>query len=196
MMILKKKLINYYKNEYVTANNFLCVAAILENILINIGKKDLNQFQIAELIGLNIPASEKNNIITKNVTITKDENKCGMVFDDYGLNSFFKANNINLKEEYYPINTMEDWEFEQKLIFEISNKESFLIVGYNYSVLFKEQLAQYGHVSLVLGIDKHIPETLIFDPGPKNVGTKIVNTYDLYSAIKAKKDGIWVIRHN
>ena len=72
-------------------------------------------------------------------------------------------------------------------------KDITVICGYNYSWLYGHKEDSFQHVSIVTEILERGNKVSLLDPGPKAAGYNIVNTEDLYYAIREANDGLWCI---
>jgi hypothetical protein len=173
----------------VVAEPYLCVCALLEMIIKRKSNKLVTQHEIAEYIGVNVPHDYSGDI--KNVRYVKDENLYGIVLNDDGLKPIFDRFALNLTEDFSSINKFQDWEFFENIEKNLSLSND-IIVGFSYGILFSDTTKQQiGHACLIEKVENE--EVVIYDPGPENYGFKIINGLNLYSAIKKKKDGLWVI---
>jgi hypothetical protein len=149
--------------------------------------------EIAEYFGLYLPHNEKTEI--KKVFYTTNPFEFGTRIKDNELNQFFVDFNLPLIEEYKSISLFQDWEFYDKVLQELENG-CHLICGFSYGILFgQSKMIDIGHASIITKvIDRNHFE--ILDPGPKEAGFKVVDYYKLYSAIRTKKDGVWIIKES
>lgn len=178
-----------YKYKLDVAENYLCVAAVLQCIL-QLYDIELSQKEIASYFTLFIP--ENNSDLKELGKLTKDSNKFGIVLKDSDINRFFSSLKIKLYEKYYKINLFEDWELEDFLVNHLQ-KNAHLICGFSYGELYNDtKNINIGHVALITGVSNN--KIHIIDPGPKKHGEKIVELSLLFRAIHKKKDGIWVIQ--
>nr|WP_154894446.1 hypothetical protein [Paenibacillus xylanexedens] len=155
---------------------------------------NLNQLQIADHFGVNLPKGfdDSSLALLKKVEYVDDAEKYGIIIKDEMINQFFAEFKINLVEKYVNIEKFSDWEFDT-ILSDFIEKAEYIICGYDYSMLYDGEKSGVGHVSLILQNDTINETTTIYDPGPASSGYKNVNTLDLYKAIKAKKDGLWII---
>ena len=177
------------KYPLIVAQPFLCVAAILEIILKKEGYNQYNQQMIAESLGVNIPIDHKSSI--KNINYTMDSNKWGIVLKNNTLTNWFMKNNINLVEDFISIFTISEFKFLD-IINQLLITPYHLVCGFDYGYLYNKQGNKIGHVSLIIGTE--CEQVILLDPGPDQPGEKMVNGYDLFSAIKRKEDGIWIVK--
>ena len=170
-----------YVNQVTIAKPNWCVPAVLEMVLRHYGIECISQQDIAEQLKI---TPVENGISHK---------QWGAHVKDGTLNEFFQANNIPLKENYYPVSHILDELFFVDEIQRILKKsEVSIICGYTYERLFDIGDDVYQHVSIIVGAtdDGHVE---IIDPGPKNAGKKYVSAASLFDAIRAAKDGLWCI---
>ena len=85
-----------YVEQIVIAKPNWCVPAVLEMILTHHGIKSLSQAEIAEQLDI-VPAEE-----------AIDHKKWGAQIKNNTINVFFKANSIQLHENYLPIDCIQD----------------------------------------------------------------------------------------
>lgn len=184
---------NKFKYELITADDFFCVAALLQMIISCCTNIKLDQYQIADYFGLWVPIDYKKAIKINNVRRTDDSNFWGIVIEDNEVNEFFQHFNIPLREEYISINSIAEWNFEDRIT-EYLSENYHLICGYDYNSLYNKGYDYpIGHVSLISGISKD-KNIIMIDPGPYKPGIKEVKSEDLYVAIKRKNNGIWKIK--
>jgi hypothetical protein len=122
---------------------------------------------------------------------TSNPQEYGIKVGNDTLNKFFSHFNIPLHEKYLSIFHYEDWSFEQE-VRELLNSDNHIICGFSYGALYNEQKnIDIGHVSIIADMDDN--QIKLLDPGPINPGLKYVKADDLYSAIKMRRDGLWLI---
>lgn len=165
--------------KIVVAKKEYCIPAVLEMVLNIYDIKSLNQDDIASQFTIN---SSQNT----------PEEEWGIVLDNNSINNFFERNDIPLVENFISINQIYDeYDFVDRVKKELLN--SVIICGYNYSYLYGNKDRNFSHVSIILDISDDCKSVYILDPGPKESGFKWVDLYDLYLAIKNRKDGLWCI---
>jgi len=183
---MAKKQYNPTKGE-----DFFCVPTVLYMILESEGIA-LSLDEIISDFKYNLPNDYVISHNIKNYEYTTDEKKWGILMDRNNINDFFQNRNLPFVEMYIPINTIAEYNFYEILNTAESNN-NHIIFGYDYKRLYENTKSEIGHVSLVSRvISDEVIE--IIDPGPKNWGVKQVALYDMYSAIKAWNDGLWVIQ--
>lgn len=180
-----KKISRY---EIIIADKYLCVPACLE-IILRSHLYQLNQHEIAEYFSIHVFPDYNGTI--KNILYTNDPKKLGVILERDSINSFFDKFNLPFSEEFVSIKLLQDWMFEDK-IKECLALGSNLICGFSYGYLYKDKLKyEIGHVSIIESITEK--NVILIDPGPLNAGSHKVEICDLYNAIRAKNDGLWVI---
>ena len=144
---------------------------------------------IAESFGVNIPVDYQISI--RNVHYTTDANKWGIILMNDTLTNWFERNSIDLVEDFLSIFKIAEFEFLD-IINRLLIEPCHLICGFDYGYLYNKQNKKIGHVSLIIGTERE--QVILLDPGPDRPGEKTVNGDDLFSAIKRKGDGIWIIK--
>lgn len=167
---------------------FLCVAAILETVLRNYGIASLSQVEIAEFFGVNVPLHYEGEV--KNILKTDDINLYGIRVQKNGINTFFDHYKLPLTENYISVFTFNDWQFEDIVKDNLKNN-SHIVCGFDYGRLYDTIDIGLGHVSLITAASEN--KITLLDPGPRGAGSKQVDIDDLFLAIKAKKDGLWIM---
>lgn len=179
--------INY---ELIVADSYLCIPATLQTILKSEGFIPLiSQYEIADYFGVNVPLDYKNENLG-NINRTSISKEWGIKLKKESINNFFKFYGFPLSEKYIPINTLLDWEFTDTIINAIKAGKH-IVCGYSYNMFYSNKKGEIGHVSLITGISDNDIE--ILNPGPDNSGFQHVDLYQLYSSIKLKDDGLWLI---
>lgn len=171
-----------YTNDVVVAKPDYCVPAVLEMVLKHHNVSLLSQDEIAQQL----------NILHADDSI--DPKLWGAHISNGTLNHFFTKNDIPLHEHYISIHNFMDEYFMGEAISSLLDQGNSIICGYNYTWLFGKKEDRFGHVSIIVGISDNLDRIELLDPGPKNAGYKTVESYDLYSAIKAYNDGLWCIQ--
>jgi hypothetical protein len=122
---------------------------------------------------------------------TDNPNEYGIKLEKDTINEFFKHFDIPLSEKYVSIFQYEDWSFDDA-ISDFLKTDNHIVCGFSYSLLYNEKAnIDVGHVSIITA--KNYSEIELLDPGPKNPGIKHIDSENLYSAIKRKRDGLWLI---
>lgn len=171
-----------YTTDVIVAQPNYCVPAVLEMVLNHYGIFSFTQFDIAQQLNI-VPAND-------NV----DPKLWGAHISDNTLNHFFTQKGIALREHFTSIHNFMDEDFMVTEIASLLSKGISIICGYNYTWLFGNKEDCFGHVSIIVGISDNGKMVDLLDPGPKNAGYKTVPSYDLFSAIKARHDGLWCIQ--
>jgi hypothetical protein len=175
----------------IKADNFCCIGAVLEVILIRNNYKKYSQYDIINVFGLTIPKTAKVSEKIRNITYSDNPNDWGVKLEYDSLNTFFKNEGINLVKEYISIREIANYSFE--LTLKSVSDEFDVVFGFDYGRLNNiPESYSIGHVGLFLKLEGE--NLLYFDPGPRNYGVRKVNIDDLYNAIKNKSDGLWIIK--
>jgi hypothetical protein len=175
----------------IKADDFCCIGAVLETMLVKNGYKKYSQYDIINEFGLTVPKTAEFSKKIKNITYSDDPNDWGVKIEYDSLNTFFRKEGIKLVEEYISIRKIADYGFEQTL--KSIADEFDVVFGYDYGIL--NNIPDYygiGHVGLFLGLEGE--NLLYLDPGPRNYGVRKVNIDDLYNAVKNKSDGLWITK--
>lgn len=165
----------------VKAKENYCVPAVIEMMLKSFGIKDISQDDIADelcnLTGQSFQSFFENGLRLTNTT----------------LNEFFRRRHLALREEFISYSVLRDeYEFEETIRLYLE-KDKFLICGYKYSWLYEDCSKDIQHVSIICDINTYDETLQIFDPGPYGFGLKKVSLDKLWCAVKAARDGIWII---
>ena len=185
---------NYVSERKVNMNTViskehLCFDALLEIILSRLDPLlGFNQIDLAELFGITIPPGTQTSI--KNVKYSNDITECGTNICIRDINQFFQKNSIQLKLSYIPSNCFDEISIGE--ILTKNNRKAFIVFAFCYGLLYNEpQNNDVGHVALFEGIDIKSDTIEIYDPGPRNYGSKTVKVDDMVYAIK-RRGGIYL----
>jgi len=175
------------------AEPFLCVAATLQKVIFDLTNSYFEQNVIADYFGVNFPTDYEIINVT-NYKITEDSSKWGIVLAKESINGLFAALRIPLKEQYYPINTYDEYSFNDFIRTSL-NDETRIICGFSLSTLYNlsDLNENIGHVSIIDSINFDASKIVITDLNPENFGQRVVDAFDLFRAVLKKKDGFWVI---
>lgn len=163
------------KYKKVTQKPYCCVGACMEMILNRNNIVNNGQVDIAYQLGLTIPKEYKdeypNAIIGK-----KPEAGYGTQIqkEEYSINNFFKQNNINLIEEYFYIESL-----EEAKNFLNKNKDNDILICCHCATLYDSPLEDWGHMLLFENIINN--EITILDP----TSTRTYETVPFEKIIKA-----------
>ncbi len=175
----------------IKADNFCCIGAVLETILIRHNYTNYSQYDIINEFGLTMPKTAKVSEKINNITFSDNPNDWGVKLELDSLNNFFKKNDIRLEEKYISIKEMADYSFE--LTLKSISREFDIVFGIDYGRLYNiSDSYNIGHVCIFLKVEGN--NIIYLDPGPRNYGECKVNLDDLYSAIKSKSDGLRIIK--
>jgi hypothetical protein len=175
----------------IKADDYCCVGAVLETVLIRNNYTNYTQYDIINEFGLTIP--EKANVSEKinKIKYSADPNDWGVKFRHDSLNNFFGNKGIRLAEEYISICELDDYRFE--LALRSISSEFDVVFGFDYGRLYNiPDCFCVGHTGIFLKLES---DNLIYlDPGPTNYGVRSAKIDDLYNAIKSKSNGLWIIK--
>lgn len=173
----------------VISKEYLCFDALLELILLREDPSlGYNQTDLAELFGITIPPGAQTSI--KNVKYSNDITECGTNICIRNINQFFQKNSIQLQLSYIPSNCYDEVSFGE--IITNNKKKAFIVFAFCYGLLYNEpQNNDVGHVVLLEDVDMKSDTIRIYDPGPRNYGSKIVKTDDMVFATK-RRGGIYL----
>jgi hypothetical protein len=175
----------------IKADDYCCVGAVLETILIRNNYTNYNQYDIINEFGLTIPEKAKVSEKINKITYSDDPNDWGVKFKCDSLNKFFTNKGIRLAEDYISICELADYKFESTL--RSISSESDVVFGFDYGRLYDiPDCHCVGHTGIFLELES---DNLIYlDPGPCNYGVCKVKIDDLYNAIRSKSNGLWIIK--
>lgn len=175
----------------IKADDFCCIGAVLETILIRHHYTNYSQYDIVNEFGLTIPKTAKVSEKINNIKFSDNPKDWGVKLKLDSLYNFFKKNGIRLEEQYKSIKEIDDYSFE--LTLKRIPPEFDIVFGFDYGRLYNiTDLKNIGHVGIFLKIEGN--NLFYLDPGPLNYGERKVNIDDLYSALKSKSDGLWIIK--
>ena len=173
----------------IIAKKYLCFDAILEMIVTdNTNHSIFSQDHFAEMFGITIPNDE--NISIRNVHYSSNTREYGTTISVSVVNDFFRKNSIKLKLSFVQSNILEEMTFNDFI--KQNSKHAYIVFAYCYGILYNEpQNIDVGHVSLFESIDEKTDTFKIYDPGPRNSGSKIVKSDDMFAALK-RRGGIYI----
>lgn len=175
----------------IKADDFCCIGALLETVLIRNNYTNYNQYAIINEFGLTIPKSAKVSEKINNITYSDDPVDWGVKLEYDSLNNFFNNNGIRLVEDYISIREIADYRFE--LTLGSIPLEFDVVFGFDYGRLYNIPACyRFGHAGLFLKLESD--NLLYIDPGPSNYGIRKVKIDDVYNAIKSKSDGLRIIK--
>lgn len=161
---------------------YCCVTSSLESILLKHGYS-FNQIAIADFYGITVPTEEYSEMCKKfqNVKVSNEVHDIGIHLDKKGLNSFFEANNINLKETFIKASELSELNIES--ILDAVPQESDVMFFFDYGILYDEKRnIGVGHNGIYIG--KKNDKLIYLDSGPRRLG---VNEVDIFSMLNAMK---------
>ena len=169
-----------YKYKLILSENYLCVPYTLKMVIDAAIGNEISVEKIISFFRIIRPSD------------TEDINQYGAIIKNGDINALFNSLSIPLREEYIPINTISEDSFAE-IIIEQMSKGNHLIFGYSYGYLYdEEEYLKLGHVSIISEINSDTIKLL--NPGPNNAGSAQFSTDKIYTAIRMKKDGLWVIK--
>ncbi len=175
-----RKVRSRYNYRPIISKDYLCVPYALKIII---------DASLGEEIEIELVSNFFNVYRPKD---TNDMNKFGAIINKDDVNSMFNELGLPLKEKYIPINSIAEYEFCD-VVAECLKNGDHVIFGYSYGYLYGiDKYAQLGHVSIITEINGEM--ITILNPGPDNYGYHTFKYDDVYSAIRKKRDGIWIIK--
>lgn len=175
--------------NYIVSNNYLCFLALLEMIVAETNPcNHFTQTDFAELFGITIPIGTKTSI--KNVQYSNSIKECGTNINIKDINNFFNKHSIPLQVSFIRSNCLEEMTFSDLIA--SKSKSAYIVFAFCYGVLFDEpRNIDVGHVALFESIDVKNDTIKIYDPGPRNHGSKIVKSDDMLYAMK-RRGGLYL----
>ena len=170
---------NGFVYPIIRGDNYYCVPTCIEMTILSMGYN----IHLDEIL----PYFQ---IITDGDTSV--DNELGVHLNHGDLDNMFSELNIPLYEQYIPINQIAEYRFAD-FINGLLNSKAHVLCGYSFGSLFRdESLRDIGHASIILSVDGDYAK--ILNPGPKFVGINEVREDDLYTAIRCRQGGLWVLR--
>ena len=175
--------------NHIVAKEYLCFDALLEMIISDsVSKCYFSQTDLAEVFGITIPVGTQ--IAIKNVKYSSDTVNYGTNVCAGEINNFLHKKSIPLKLSYIPSSYFDEMTFIDMIV--EKSKNSYVVFAFCYGVLYSEpQNNDVGHVVLLEKIDTKMDTLQIYDPGPRNHGSKMVKVDDMIYAMK-KRGGIYL----
>lgn len=161
---------------------YCCVTSSLESILLKHGYS-FNQIEIADFYGVTVPTEEYAKMCKKfkNVKTSDSIHDIGIHLDNNGLNSFFEAFNIKLRETFIKASELSELNFES--ILEAVPQEADIMFFFDYGILYNEpRNIGVGHDGIYVG--KENDSLMYLDSGPRRLGINEVNMFTMLSAMK------------
>jgi len=174
--------------QYVIAYNYLCLFALLEMIIKDSTTGAYTQKEMAEVFGVTVPYGYETDL--NNVKYSANQNMYGAKLSAEMIQEYFDTHGIGLKISYIDGLRLPEIDIEERLA-DYLNKNKYIILAYSYGVL--SNMSSYnalGHVALLEKVNKD-DTIVIYDPGPREAGTKLVNIWKMYDAIQ-RKGGVYV----
>lgn len=172
----------------VIAKEYLCFDALLEMIISHACPSSrFTQTDLAEIFGVTIPKGTQAAI--NNVRFSNDIKDFGTNICISDINDFFHDNSVPLQISYISSNYIDELSFVD--IIE-GDSRSYIIFAFCYGLLYNEpKNNEVGHVVLLEKIDTKTDTIQIYDPGPRNHGSKTVKVDDMVYAMK-RRGGIYL----
>lgn len=171
----------------IVAENYLCIACLLESAIKENSDLDVNQYQIAEYFGVNVPIGYKT--IIDNQRETDDIYQLGIVLDAEKLNEYLDSLKVGLKAEYYEGLRFNEEFFSERLC-SLFQQGGTLIVTVDYGdLIYKKEARKLGHALIITNIIDE--EVELFNPGPDDAGLMRVSSLRLYDSMRARRGGIF-----
>ena len=173
--------------KYVVGEDYLCMYAIIDIILKDIGIKIYDQYKLANYFGVTLP--ENYNIKSvENIKIGESSFEYGSHIDSKQLNKFFDEENIPLTSNYLLSNPFGEYPNATYI-----KKQRYIIFQYSYGSLYKDSQNYFvGHCSLLVDNVKQ-GMIKIYDPGPRDFGEKSISEARMLDAVYDNRGGIFII---
>ena len=171
--------ITKYSYKPIKSEKYFCVPTSLKIVMDATMQNKFSIEKISSFFKINYP-SEHQSI-----------EKLGVIIKDNEINELFNSLSIPLKEDYIHISKIAEFEFYDTVKNAI-NDGCHILFGYSYGTLYKDpDLLQLGHVSIITEVANN--SLTILNPGPGSFGYGKFDEFSIYSAIKVKNDGLWII---
>ena len=174
--------------NYVVADNYLCVLALLEMIIKEKGIP-ISQYDLAEITGVVVPDGYSLSI--KNIRYSANQNDYGVCISPQILYQLFSQLGLILDVSY--IDALRINELELDIILkQFISQGKYVMLAFSYGVLYnKMSYRTLGHVAL---LEQVINDDLIqiYDPGPDSPGIKNVRLSTMYDAMRYK-GGLYIV---
>lgn len=173
----------------IVAKEYLCFDALLEMIVADVGVSSyFSQSFFAELFGITVPIGEQISI--KNVRYSENIEECGTYISVMDINDFFQKNSVPLHISFVDSNCLNEMTFGEFIM--SKSKSTYIVFAFCYGVLYNEpQNNDVGHVVLLEEFNKNEDTIKVYDPGPRNSGSKIVKIDDMLYAMK-RRGGVYL----
>jgi hypothetical protein len=103
---------------------------------------------------------------------------------------FLSKHVATLHERYVAVSQIPEFEFVQ-FIGRTLTSHNHIFFGFDYDLLHSGRPTGVGHVGILLAAEgAHLD---YYDPGPEGSGLRRVRDDELYTAIRAKSDGLSII---
>lgn len=175
--------------NYIVAKDYLCFMALLEMIVSETNPcTHFTQTDFAERFGITVPIGKSTTI--KNVKYSNNIEEYGTSICVEEINAFLQKNTIPLQLSYISACYFDEMTFSDIIV--EKSRNTYIIFAFCYGVLYAEpQNNNVGHVALLESIDTKADKIRIYDPGPRNFGSKLVKNDDMVYAMK-RRGGIYL----
>lgn len=172
--------------KYIIGEDYLCLFAVLEMVLKDIGVQDYSQYDLANYFGVTVPEEYLISGV-HNLKYSNMEKDYGTHVTEKDLNAFFNEKGIPLMVEWLSANPFGEYPDAVYI-----PNDRYVIFLFSYGSLYQEpQNYTVGHASLLLENESH-GMIKIYDPGPRNHGEKDVSINNLYDAVYDGRGGILI----
>lgn len=181
--------------KYIVAENYLCFLSLLEMIIKDATAFNINQYDIAEELGIVVPYNY--NIKISNIKYSNIDNDYGVNLSEEILQRFFTKKGIGLRTKYVDGLRINELEFDSELDKYIKEGK-YVIFAFSYGFLYNlNNSITLGHAVL---LEKVLDDNTIeiYDPGPDGSGHKKISILKMCYAMRIK-GGIYIIdiiKHN
>lgn len=190
-----------FDTEYIplTQQYYLCVPTCIQMIMLKNKIPLIPAEEIGKQLGLIVPETDKKYFW--NVSVGTPHNSgYGTNINKYPLKDFFSSYDIPLECIFVPISTFKSTQELSAQILKLLNKESSVLVCYDWGSLFGDNKKHWGHVCLLDHFDKQFNLVRMIDPDPDQPKWKYVSLEDLFDAMKfhgdEKSGGLWKFKSN
>ncbi len=179
--------------HYIISEKYLCLYALFEIILFDIGITRFTQYDLANRFGVTLPTGYSIPNVYNHVSYNDNLFMQGAHIDVDEMNSFFEENRIPLKLSYLSESPWLNHDYDRRIYSPIKARQ-YYIYAFSYGHLYHEyNNYRVGHVALLLNCpNDDLIE--IYDPGPRNAGRKIVNRNFMHDAMDAIDGGVYFIK--
>lgn len=176
---LRNRLVEEHsKYKLVVADDLGCVAASLAMVAHATGFPEYSRERFAQVLPPVVEPPEGED--------AADFSRFGVVMQIGSLDPYLEAAGIPLIDDFLGIEFISEMSFPDVLREALARYDA-LAVGFDASFVYPDA-PNFGHFATVADIDS--ARALLVDPGPLTAGLASVKLDDLFTAIRAKKDGL------